>query len=108
MFKSNHNGEFVITKEKIGMEIKESTQFFPMDYDSRAENFKGSVKVIIESVDDINKRMNNIKEFFPEIMDEMKSIVEGNTNKMIAASFSKIVQIKESIKLDLSSEIISK
>lgn len=99
MFKTNNEGEFVITKEKIEKEIKESNEIFIMDYDSSPDNFKGSIEIVIENIEDINRRMSAIEKFFPERIKEMKRILEGNINNMITTTFSEIAHIQNFIKI---------
>ena len=102
IFKTNQKGEFFITKEIIEMSIQESDSFFSMDYDSKIENFKGSIEINIENSKDFSTRMKNIEEFFPERMEKIRPVVENCTNNIIKSSFSGIFKLKEFILFDIT------
>lgn len=101
IFKTNSKGEFIITKEKIEEEMFKSIELFTMDYDGSLKNVKDEIEVVIESLEDINRRIERVKEFFPEKIEDFIFTLEANSNKIITSTVSNVYKIKKNIIIDI-------
>lgn len=101
LYRTDENGSFIITKEKIEFKIKEDTEFFLMDYNNSPENLTGCVEIRIEKIEDLQERANRIKKFFPEKINDIEFILNNNKNDMISSTITKIFQIDNSIVVNI-------
>ena len=97
LYRTDDKGSFIISKEKIELKIKEVTEFFLMDYNNSPENLTGSMEIKIENIEDLQERMNGIEEFFPEKLNDIKLVLNNNTNDAISSTITRILPITNSI-----------
>jgi len=101
LYRTDDNGSFIITKEKMEFKIKEDAEFFLMDYNNSPENLTGSIEIRIERIEDLQERVNRIKKFFPEKLNDVKFKLNNNKNDTISSTITKILPIANTIVVNI-------
>lgn len=101
LYRTDDNGSFTITKEKMEFEIKENAEFFLMDYNDSPENLIGSIEIKIENTEDLEERRNRSEEYFPEKFNDIKSILNNSKNDIISSTITIIMPINDLIVVNI-------
>lgn len=76
---TNMNGEIRITQDVMLEVIKSTRADYPMDYSSPLYDCSG-IEIIVETMNDINTRIERGREFYPDKANELQELVEKCEN----------------------------
>ena len=76
---TSKSGEIILSKKIVNEIISNNKKDFPMDYDGSLEDCY-KVSVIVESMLELENRINRLKEFYPENASSLRKLVNTCSN----------------------------
>ncbi len=89
--RTSTDGHVIISQIQVDNELKESQSNFQMDYKFQLDDFDGTIEVVVEDTDLLQKRIKKIGEYYPENALKITNILQEINNDFYIPSREKLI-----------------